>query len=586
MRTIARLGSTLSTIALGVTALTAPAEAAPEFKVGPGGTHSTIQAAVDAAIAAGGSRDILVAAGTWPGRVDIRTGTATIPWLRLTGGWNAGFSSRTGGWTIVDAGGVGRALMVSMRTGRIEIDGITFRGGKSDEGAGGFVLLFGDARARLTNLTFEGNQAIGETAEGGGLAAYATDHAVIQVEGCVVQDNRIEGTGWTFGGGAAVVADIAGQVEVRLSTFRRNQARTLMPGGPHRGAGLVVSAADDGSATVEDNYVFGNQSIWDGGGSALALQVPQRPASTASVVARRNWVADNVTGAGPQVWMDTGGPGSVTLTDSVVTRGSGVGVGGRVAAEGWLYATNLTITRNAGSAVDATGAGTLFLSNTIVFDNGSDVYGPVVESHNLREDPRFVNPAGDFHLRPVSPAIDAGDNVPPGGLGPTDFEGDRRRRGIRVDIGADEGAPPGEPACSVLPFVGQSAPICRCVAEPDLRATRCGALLDDLLLNVRIPIDRDPSLPLPVRWTILPVLPVSGAYSMSAEALVGNQWEPEQWQGPSAPSLKDGQTVTESFVWKVPGKATPVRTRLKYFRAGAAQASEATIEVTLPDVPK
>jgi hypothetical protein len=89
-----------------------------------------------------------------------------------------------------------------------------------------------------------------------------------------------------------------------------------------------------------------------------------------------------------------------------------------------------------------------------------------------------------------------------------------------------------------------------------------------------------------VRWTILPVLPVSGAYSMSAEALVGNQWEPEQWQGPSAPSLKDGQSVTESFVWKVPGKATPVRTRLKYFRAGAAQASEATIEVTLPDVPK
>ena len=49
-------------------------------------------------------------------------------------------------------------------------------------------------------------------------------------------------------------------------------------------------------------------------------------------------------------------------------------------------------------------------------------------------DPQFVDPlAGDYHLKPTSPAKDAVD------VGPvTDFEGDPRPRGPRFDLGADE----------------------------------------------------------------------------------------------------------------------------------------------------
>jgi hypothetical protein len=125
------------------------------------------------------------------------------------------------------------------------------------------------------------------------------------------------------------------------------------------------------------------------------------------------------------------------------------------------------------------------------------------------------------------------------------------------------------------------------VSEPSLLAFRCGALLDDLMLIARVPFDRAPSIPLPIRWTLLPVMPVAGSYSMSAAALLGSQWEPQTWQGPAAPSLKEGTPVTESFVWKIPGtNATPVRTRLKYVPAGAAEPREVTLEVTLPELPK
>ena len=77
------------------------------------------------------------------------------------------------------------------------------------------------------------------------------------------------------------------------------------------------------------------------------------------------------------------------------------------------------------------GGGTSGTFEAILFDNGSDVYGPVSESHNLREDPLFLNPFSDFHLRSGSPAIDAGDPVPPGGLGPWDFEGSTGSTGPR-----------------------------------------------------------------------------------------------------------------------------------------------------------
>ncbi|RMF26766.1 MAG: DUF11 domain-containing protein, partial [Chloroflexi bacterium] len=79
------------------------------------------------------------------------------------------------------------------------------------------------------------------------------------------------------------------------------------------------------------------------------------------------------------------------------------------------------------------------------FDNGVDAQGLTLDATNLFTDPHFVNPtAGDYHLRPDSPLVDAGGET----VLSEDFEGDVRPQdgdhdGVPVaDIGYDEVIPP------------------------------------------------------------------------------------------------------------------------------------------------
>jgi len=74
----------------------------------------------------------------------------------------------------------------------------------------------------------------------------------------------------------------------------------------------------------------------------------------------------------------------------------------------------------------------------------SNIQGSYPGEGNIDADPLFVNPVmGDYHLRPGSPCIDAGNSSVPG-LPLTDFEGDPRimdgdRDGTAiVDMGVDE----------------------------------------------------------------------------------------------------------------------------------------------------
>jgi hypothetical protein len=61
------------------------------------------------------------------------------------------------------------------------------------------------------------------------------------------------------------------------------------------------------------------------------------------------------------------------------------------------------------------------------------------DAHSRYVDPRLRHPArGDLHLRPGSPAVDAGLPVSARWVGHRDIDGQRRVQGTRIDIGADE----------------------------------------------------------------------------------------------------------------------------------------------------
>src|SRR5262249_42758529 len=72
----------------------------------------------------------------------------------------------------------------------------------------------------------------------------------------------------------------------------------------------------------------------------------------------------------------------------------------------------------------------------LFFANGCDRLGAInIGGNSVVSNPLFLNPAADnYHLGPLSPAIDRGINA---GI-PFDFDGDARPLGAGFDIGYDE----------------------------------------------------------------------------------------------------------------------------------------------------
>jgi len=110
---------------------------------------------------------------------------------------------------------------------------------------------------------------------------------------------------------------------------------------------------------------------------------------------------------------------------------------------------NNTIVGNTGYGVSKTSTATPIISNCILWNNGYDLdncsatysciedYDPC--TGNIHCDPCFVDAANnDYHLRDVSPCIDAGDPCFSGDPCEVDIDGDPRVLNVRVDMGADE----------------------------------------------------------------------------------------------------------------------------------------------------
>jgi len=140
------------------------------------------------------------------------------------------------------------------------------------------------------------------------------------------------------------------------------------------------------------------------------------------------------------------GPGGQFVGFTITNAYESVGAALRVSGSGTVIRNNLIVGNTVGLQVDfGTDSQSAVWENNLVFGNGTDYQGITSltgQAGNLSADPLFHNAAaGDFHLRRLSPAVDAGSSAgaPTNDLEnvtrPIDGNGDGTNA---VDIGAYE----------------------------------------------------------------------------------------------------------------------------------------------------
>ncbi len=437
-------------VALAVGATSAQAAV---FTVGAGGTHSSITAAVAAAHLSPGSDEVRIAAGV---RVEnVMLGAPAAETTVISGGWNAAFAVRSAdpGLTVIDGGAAGHGIYGALAQGRVELSNLTVRNGQSFTGGGIEVDVSGTAQLLLADLVLHDNLATWEFASnGGGLKIVARNDGAAEIRDSVIRDNRaISTANSTLGGGAYFNASDNGQILVQRCTFESNQAQS--PTEP-RGGGIYIDTFGASSIEIRRSDLRGNRLLGgaDSGGSGAAINSIN--VGTSALTLRALAISDNRDESRPdggqQMSVQTANGATLTLGDSEISAGTGGGAQLLAFDTSRIDLTNLTIADNpAGGLVlnRSAGAGTS-LFNSILYGNGgvelssniaANLGANLIEGAPGAANPRFVNPAArDYRLLIGSPAIDAGDDAPPAGIGSTDADGGLRIVAGQIDVGAFE----------------------------------------------------------------------------------------------------------------------------------------------------
>ncbi len=321
------LGLALVGLTLLVGPVTLTQAAGPTCTVAPAGDYTTIQAAVDDT----GCTTIQVRAGTYAENLVITRS------LALMGGYNAAFTSRTPGNSIVDGGRVNTTIIIT-DGGAATIDGFTITGGDGslNDGLGGGLFIHG-ATAIVRYNTISDNvasQVITQGGFGGGIYVKATTAPVL------IHDNTIQAnvgysavltspTVASDGGGGGINCDTGSSAVITGNMVQYNwAARTDVPSLAVQafGAGISVYQAD--SLLLDDNtiqYNMGAPSAQHGFGGGVEIFDTGVTTVTDNTIMQNTLVitGPDVGGAG-LYWGAASDNQKVTLTGNRVQSNTGV----------------------------------------------------------------------------------------------------------------------------------------------------------------------------------------------------------------------------------------------------------------------
>jgi hypothetical protein len=339
----------------------------------------TVQGALERAARTGG--EVWVRAGTYPGPIVVR------PLTSLYGGFSGSETNRADrNWnqnaTVLDGGGEGVVVTMTRLSLLESLDGFTVRNGFSTAGGG----LFTDSPVVVRHNRFVGNRTLNpdsNTVPRGGAAIYVAEGASRIWNNVFVNNVADSPFGNRIAEGGAIKVQ-GGTPQIANNLFRYNVVTHQVSTGRARGGAVFVGS--QGWPSLINNTFLQNSATMGTGVSTR----------------------------------DEGGALLLSGTNVLVV------------------ANNLVVYNSSGIAAPSTAPS--FRHNLVfgnIRGNYEGVTDPTGTAGNLSVSPRLTGPYGDPHLVAGSPAIDAGDDTLVA-LDWTDLDGNDRRSGVRVDIGADE----------------------------------------------------------------------------------------------------------------------------------------------------
>jgi hypothetical protein len=283
---------------------------------------------------------------------------------------------------------------------------------------GGGVYIessLGDRHAILKESTFINN--VGNVSDhGGGGGIYLQGLSSADVLDNVIRDNQATLGNATDGLGGGLDIEYCSKVYVARNRIEDNVTH---PNLAYVGAGGGVYVNDSDVHLTRNNITGNNTSV--GGGILIRSNRP--------VTVSNNLIANNAFSGIYVIEYYSHSVSRAILVNNTIANNGYNGVVGAFYAEVTLL-NNLIAGHAIGLYTPSPFTGTLTADTNLFWND----YESLVGSNAIRQDPLL---SSNYHLRPSSPALDAGLTIP---WLDVDLEGNPRPQGHKYDIGAFEGA--------------------------------------------------------------------------------------------------------------------------------------------------